>query len=267
MFIYLMMPMLCLSQQATIVEKGHGINVHYPWLSLGFSVGRQYNYTHVLNHTTVPSAGTSEFVVAPATNFGLRIQKEFDRYWLWRGGIDISEFGFRLLTTYNGGGWGRSGAFEQHTQVHFSVQNYPLRRSSWRTRPYLRLGVLASVYTGSPTKTSVGFSRQLSGSPTYYDYIDFNKNLWFKPGLLAGIGFSRRIQSGFMFDLVLVAYRGFSTLADIDYRVERDTEAGPPRELLNTKIINRGSFIGFEASIYLPPFRYRKVQRELNKQR
>ena len=260
-------PFSCMGQVSNNEKEIDNLNsiidVNYPWLSLGVSIGRQYNYAHIQGHVPIPSSGISEFVAVPTTSFGLRIQREFDTNWLWRAGVDISEFGLRVSTTYQGGGRGRTGHFEQQTQVHFAVQHYPFRHSSKLTRPYLRLGVLANVNTGPPSKTLIRFSRQLSGSPTYYDYIEFEKALWLRPGIALGLGLSRRIWSGFMFDFAFVAYRGLFELTDIDYRVERDAGSGPPEELLKTKIINRGSFIGIEGNVYLPPFRFKKILREL----
>ena len=239
--------------------------IHYPWLSVGINVGRQYNYAHVAGRVPIPSIGTTELNAIPTTNFGLRVQREFSPHWLWRAGLDVSEFGFRLLTAYEGGGWSRANFLRQQAQASLAVQYYPLRYVLFRIRPYVRVGILANLMGGPPTESIIVSRRRVDDLPPYLDLINFTTEPWVRPGLALGFGFSRRIRSGFTFDLAFVAYRGFSELTDISYRVERETQTGLPEELLSTKIINRGSFIGFEGSIYLPPFRFKKIQRKLEK--
>lgn len=256
----------CIAQRADSKHAAPQQAFYYPWLSLGINVGVQRNYAHVSDQIAIPGSGVTTLVPVSTVSFGLRLQREFASQWSWRAGIDISSFGFRLLTDY-GGGAGIGGSFlQEQTQGSFSIQYYPLPYAARRMRPYIRLGLLANIMKGPVTEITIESRRRLNGLPTYYYLIDYESKPWIRPGVIIGLGFSRRIRSGVIFDLVFVAYRGFSKLTDINYRVEKETELGPPEELLSTKIINRGSFIGFEGSIYLPPFRYRKVQRELNKQ-
>ena len=255
---------VCVAQETNRIDTNIIQPIHYPWFSLGVSVGRQYNYAHVQNRVPIPRSGTSKFVAVPVVSFGLRIQREFAPYWLWRGGIDVSEFGLRLSTTYAGSSQGRAGHFESQTQISFALQHYFLHSAT--TRPYLRLGVLANVNTGPPSRTFISFSRRLSGSPTYRDLIVIDMVPWLRPGLIVGLGFSRRIRSGFMFDVAFVAYRGFFKLANISYTVERDDGMNSSQEVLSTEIVNRGSFLGLEANVYLPPFKFKKTQRRLKKQ-
>lgn len=265
---WLLISFSCLGQEIDSSNTNHidfDQTFHYPWLSLGVSVGYQLNYAHVPDDITIPSSGETNFTAVPTISFGLRAQREFAPHWLWRAGLDVSAFGFRMLTIYEGINVGGMGFLREQTQVSLGVQYFPLHYNPYKVRPYLRLGALANVMTGPSKEIFIRSSRQINDLPTYRDYIIFVTEPWVRPGLMLGVGFSRRIRSGFMFDLAFTAYRGFTKLTKISYVIERDDRANPPEELLKTEIINRGSFIGVEGSIYLPPFGFKKIRRELRK--
>lgn len=210
------------------------------WTYIGFTTSPGVNFTKVINRKGMPDELT--FVPLFTYAFGFTVRKDISKQFSYQLGAAIERYGIR-----NQYGSGVSTTLFRHLKVPLTAR-YRFNRIIGKSRPFMELGGHFLFSPGANNTRFTAGGRRGDITWTANSYLRFNPSLT--------IGTERKTKRGYLFSLGLTYTLGITNLRDFDFVLRRGGQV-----LFSSPLQNRGTFLGLNCTIFLPPFGYKKLTR------
>ena len=209
------------------------------WLYIGITASPGFNFTQVVHPQGMPEG----LAIVPFFSYacGFTVRQDLSKKLASQIGIGIERYGIRKK--YDGG---VSSSLFHHVKASFMVRHH-LNRMLGRSRLFVSAGghLLFSPGGDDIRVTSGGLRGDITWKAT--SYTRFNPSI--------AIGTERQNKRGYLFSLSLTYTLGLYSLRDYDYSFRQNGQV-----IFSSPLRNRGTFLGLNCSIFLPPFGYKKLQ-------
>ena len=173
--------------------------------------------------------------------YGFNVRQDLTERLSSQVGISIERYGIR--DQYDGG---TGLTIFHHLKMPFMIR-YRLNKIFGRSHLFVDGGgsfIYSPGFDGNRI-TAAGTRDQISWNAT--SYARFNPSI--------AIGTERQNKRGYLFSLSLTYTLGLYSLRNYDYSFRQNGQV-----IFSSPLRNRGTFLGFNCSVLLPPFGYKKLQ-------
>lgn len=198
-----------------------------------------FNFTQVVHPQGMPEG--LAFIPFFSYAYGFTFRQDISERFSNHIGVGAERYGIRRQ--YDGG---IGATLFHHVKVSFMVR-YRLNKMLGRSRLFVSGGghLLYSPGANDIRFTAGGLRGDITWKAT--SYTRFNPSI--------AIGTERQNKRGYLFSLSLTYTLGLYSLRNYDYSFRENGQV-----IFSSPLRNRGTFLGFNCSIFLPPFGYKKLK-------
>ena len=209
------------------------------WLYVGITASPGFNFTQVVRPQGIPE----DLAIVPFFSYayGFTIRQDLTEQLASQIGIGIERYGIR--DQYDGG---TGLTIFHHLKVPLMIR-YRLNKMLSRSRLFVSGGanfIYSPGFNGNRI-TAASTRDQLSWNAT--SYTRFNPSI--------AIGTEQQNKRGYLFSLSLTYTLGLYSLRNYEYSFRQNGQV-----IFSSPLRNRGTFLSFNCSVFLPPFGYQKLQ-------
>lgn len=224
----------CLAQ-----GSGSSLPTFTRWLYIGITASPGVNFTQVVHPQGMPD-GLSITPIATYA-YGFSIRQDFSERLSSQIGIGIERYGIR--DRYDGG---IGLSVFHHLKVPIMVK-YRLNKMIGRSQLFVAGGGSLVLFPWGSGGRVVASSTHKQITWLFTSYTRFNPSI--------AIGTERQNKRGYLFSLSLTYTLGLYSLRNYEYSFRENGQV-----IFSSPLRNRGTFLGFNCSIFLPPFGYKKLK-------